>query len=135
MTYSNLRSGNKDVDDYIEALENELRTYQASNSRKLLRSIDNMAGKLSKDMDLIAAEQKNPDDTEVELSGKIVDTYLKMVDKCEKIENFIKVAEGLKEEKSKDGEITTITEHTTITTEPINKFEEVEKKIKAKLKH
>lgn len=96
MTIDNtVRTGDKDKDAYIEALEKEIESFNANNSRKLIRSIDLMAGKISSDLDLIATDQKYADGNEVELSNKIVDTFLKMVEKCDKIRNFIQVAEAI----------------------------------------
>lgn len=77
------------------------------NTRKLISSIDNLAGKLSRDIDLIAAEQKNPDGTEVELSNKMVDTFLKMVERIDKIKNYLDVVRDIDVHK---GSIVTVNE-------------------------
>lgn len=83
-----IRSGNKTVDGYLEALEAELVSFNGSKVKLLIRSIDNMAGKLAKDLDMISAEQKLPNGDEVELSNKLVDTFLKMVKDADKIKSF-----------------------------------------------
>lgn len=92
---SSIRTGDKNVDDYIASLEGEVLSFSASNSRKLIRSIDNMAKKISNEMDLISKDQRNDDDSEVDISGKHVDIYLKMVEKVDRITNFIKVVESM----------------------------------------
>ncbi|WP_312697048.1 hypothetical protein [Sphingobacterium mizutaii] len=131
---SSIRTGDKNVDDYIASLEGEVLSFSASNSRKLIRSIDNMAKKLSHDMDLIAADQKNEDDSEVDLSGKHVDIYLKMVEKVDKITNFIKVVDSLGEEDAPDLSITTTTTTETVTEklEDVNFFEKMKSKVAKK---
>lgn len=97
-----IRTGDKNTDDYIASLEAEVLSFNGSNSRKLIRSIDNMAKKISKDMDLIAADQRHDDDSEVELSSKQVDIYLKMVEKVDKITNFIKVVQSMDDSTEQD---------------------------------
>jgi hypothetical protein len=92
---SQIRSKDKTVDAYIEALEKELQSFQGAKVKLLIRSIDNMAGKISKDLDLIASEEKNPNGTEVELSSKLVDTFLKMVKEVQHINNFQQVVSAL----------------------------------------
>jgi hypothetical protein len=137
MVNSNIRSGNKTVDDYIEVLEKELSTFSASNTKKLIRSIDQMAGKISSDLDLISQDQKNPDGTEVELSNKFVDTFIKMVEKADKIEAFSKVAENMYGVKIIEEKETTVDKKETV--KPIlqegdNAFEKVIQKVKQKIK-
>lgn len=109
-----IRTGDKKKDSYIEALEDTVESFNGSNVKQLIRSIDNMAGKISKDLDLIASEQKYSDGTEVELSNKLVDTFLKMVEKADKIKNFSDVINAL--EKIPDEEIK-VTTTTTVTEE------------------
>lgn len=124
------RSGNKDVDAYIEALEEEILSYGSGNTRKLLRSIDRMAGKLSKDMDLISDDQTNPDGTEVELSGKKVNLFLQMVKESEKIKAF---SDLLDEKEDQIAEETTgeAKKETPVEKRPVgNMFEEMQKKVK-----
>lgn len=127
---STIRTGDKDKDAYIEALEQQVQSFEANNSRKLLRSMDNMAGKISKDLDLIASDQTHEDGEEVTLSSKLVDTYLKMVEKADKIRNFIQIADSIM-----SGEVHTPSAVTTTTTvtqvveeeKPANFFEETQK--------
>jgi len=111
-----VRTGDKKKDDYIEALETELLSFQGLKVKMLLRAIDNMAGKLARDMDLIASDDKNPDGTEVELSNKVVDTFLKMIEKVDKIKNFSDVVTTLESIPSDDIKVTkttTVTEEVT----------------------
>lgn len=128
MVNSNIRSGDKTVDDYIEVLEKELATFSASNTKKLIRSIDQMAGKISSDLDLISQDQKNADGTEVELSNKFVDTFIKMVEKADKIKSFSEVADSLFSDTTV--ETTTTVEKTEKRMTGKNTYEDVLAKIK-----
>lgn len=130
---SDLRSGNKDVDTYLQQLEDEVISFNANNTKQLIRSIDRMSEKISKDLNLISSEQKNDDGTEVELSNKIIDTFLKMIEKADKIVKFIEIADsiyGLKEviQQSDIIENDSQSEKKEISTG--NKFEEIQRKIK-----
>ena len=58
---STIRSGNKVTDDYIIQLEEEVKSFNAQNSKQLIRSIDLMASKISKDLDLLSREQTHDD--------------------------------------------------------------------------
>lgn len=127
-----VRSGNKKVDEYIETLEKEIESFYASNSKKLIRSIDAMAGKISEELHLIATDQKNADGSEVELSSKNIDTYLKMVDKADKIEKFVAVADSMFGTTEKTVITETKTEKKTVSSGNI--FEETQKLIKGKIK-
>lgn len=90
------RSGNKDVDSYIESLEAEVSKYNGeSNTKKLIRSIDKMAGNISEKLDMISEDKKEADGKEVELSNKFVDTFIKMVEKADKIKAFAELADSL----------------------------------------
>lgn len=108
----------------------------APNTRKLMKSIDAMAGKISKELDMISAEQKNPDGTEVELSSKFVDTFLKMVKDADKIKSFIDISEGMDGQQIETKVTETTTETVvTETKKPLidigdNPFEKVIKKVK-----
>ena len=138
-----IRSGDVTVDGYIAQLEQEVVTFGSQNAKQLIRSIDLMAKKISKDLDLISSEQKNEDGTEVELSGKVVDTFLKMVEKADKIVKFIELADSIYSSKENVVLIETTVETTTTTTEETieakpsleigdNPFEKIMKKVKEK---
>jgi len=133
-----IRSGDKTVDSYLEALERELLSYQGSNVKKLIRSIDGLAGKISKDLDIIAKDEKNPDGTEVELSNKIVDTFLKMVEKADKIKNFSEVVTQLNNIPEEVKITTTVTTEETHKSKGLkvgdNPFEAVMNKVRDKKK-
>lgn len=128
MINEKIRSGNKDVDAYIKELEKEVSFLNGSNTRKLIRSIDNFAYKISSEMDLIAKDQKNPDGTEVELSGKIVNIYLSMVKEADKIKNFADMIDSFNNSTTVEtvSKTETVTEKKTVK----NKFEEIQDKIK-----
>jgi len=135
MICSNLRSGNKEVDDYIEALENKVKSFSASNTKRLIRSIDGMAGKLADDLDMINESKQNGDGTEVELSSKFINSFLSLAEKADKIEKFSEIADKMYGVKTEETETITYTEETTTTTtEPeVNLFEVMQKKVKDKL--
>lgn len=99
----------------------------SSGIRNLIVSIDKMAGKLSKDIDLIAAEEQNPDGTEVELSAKLVDTFLKMVEKIDKIKNYMDVVSEMNPDQpaevGKDGVVIVPVEKVAIIKPGENAFE------------
>lgn len=126
-----IRTGDKKKDSYIEALEDTVESFNGSNVKQLIRSIDNMAGKLSQDMDLIASSQKYADGTEVELSNKLVDTFLKFIKEAHTIKNFADVVSALEKIPEQS-----YTEVTTTTKETIqsdgNAFEEMVRKVKGK---
>lgn len=90
-----LRSGNKEIDEYIEKLENKVNSINGSNTLRLITSIDSMAGKIATDIDMMANGQQNEDGEEVEISHKIVDTFIKLIDKSDKIKAFSEVIEAL----------------------------------------
>lgn len=99
-----IRSGNHEVDKYIESLEEKVNAIGCTNTIKLMTSIDSLAGKLSTDIDLMVAGEQNEEGKEVEVSHKLVDTFLKLVDKTDKINAFSKMLSGtvgLEEEKPK----------------------------------
>ena len=138
---STIRSGNKVTDDYIIQLEEEVKSFNAQNSKQLIRSIDLMASKISKDLDLLSREQTNDDGTEVELSGKFVDTFLKMVKDAPKIKEFSDLVNSMYEGKPNDivepePEIVAVVEGKEIPlAKPVikvgqNSFETVMKKVK-----
>jgi hypothetical protein len=98
------RSGNKEVDKYIELLEEKVNAIKCTNTIKLLSSIDLLAGKISADIDLMVAGERDDEDKEVEVSHKLVDTFLKLVDKTDKINAFSKILTGtveIEDEKPK----------------------------------
>ena len=135
MICSNLRSGNKEVDDYIEALENKVKSFSASNTKRLIRSIDGMAGKLADDLDMINESKQNGDGTEVELSSKFINSFLSLAEKADKIEKFSEIADKMYGVKTEETETITYTEETTTIIEPDeNTFEKIQKRIKNKLK-
>jgi len=135
MICSNLRSGNKEVDDYIEALEKENKSFGASNTKRLIKSIDGMAGKIADDLDLINDNKQNADGTEVELSTKFINSFLILAEKADKIEKFAEIADRMYGLKTEETETITYTEETTTTIEPDeNTFEKIQKRIKSKLK-
>ncbi len=102
---------------------------EESNTKKLIRSIDKMALKISEQLELIAEDKKNPDGTEVELSNKNVDTFLKMIKDSDKIEKFSEIADRM---YGVNTEITTETTTETVVERKTtgNKFEEIQNKIK-----
>ena len=119
-----LRSGIADVDSYIEKLEEKVNAINGSNTLRLITSIDSMAGKIATDIDMMANGQQDDDGNEVEISHKIVDTFIKLIDKSDKIKSFSEVVEAL---RSLDND-----------SEDVNKagesiFEKTERKIKSKL--
>jgi hypothetical protein len=119
-----LRSGIADVDSYIEKLEEKVNAINGSNTLRLITSIDSMAGKIATDIDMMANGQQDEDGNEVEISHKIVDTFIKLIDKSDKIKSFSEVVEAL---RSLDND-----------SEDVNKagesiFEKTERKIKRKL--
>lgn len=119
-----LRSGIADVDSYIEKLEEKVKAINGSNTLRLITSIDSMAGKIATDIDMMANGQQDEDGNEVEISHKIVDTFIKLIDKSDKIKSFSEVVESLRsldddsEDANKSGE---------------SIFEKTERKIKSKL--
>jgi hypothetical protein len=119
-----LRSGIADVDSYIEKLEEKVKAINGSNTLRLITSIDSMAGKIATDIDMMANGQQDEEGNEVEISHKIVDTFIKLIDKSDKIKSFSEVVEAL---RSLDND-----------SEDVNKagdsiFEKTERKIKSKL--
>ncbi len=119
-----LRSGIADVDSYIQKLEEKVNAINGSNTLRLITSIDSMAGKIATDIDMMANGQQDEDGNEVEISHKIVDTFIKLIDKSDKIKSFSEVVEAL---RSLDND-----------SEDVNKagesiFEKTERKIKSKL--
>jgi hypothetical protein len=119
-----LRSGIKDVDIYIEKLEDKVNAINGSNTLRLITSIDSMAGKIATDIDMMANGQQDEDGNDVEISHKIVDTFIKLIDKSDKIKSFSDVVEALRsiEDNDKDDGIAG---------ESI--FEKTERRIKSKL--
>ena len=119
-----LRSGIADVDSYIEKLEEKVKAINGSNTLRLITSIDSMAGKIATDIDMMANGQQDDEANEVEISHKIVDTFIKLIDKSDKIKSFSEVVESLRsldddsEDANKSGE---------------SIFEKTERKIKSKL--
>ena len=119
-----LRSGIADVDSYIEKLEEKVKAINGSNTLRLITSIDSMAGKIATDIDMMANGQQDDEGNEVEISHKIVDTFIKLIDKSDKIKSFSEVVESLRsldddnEDANKAGE---------------SIFEKTERKIKSKL--
>lgn len=119
-----LRSGNKIVDEYIEKLENKVYSINGSNTLRLITSIDSMAGKIATDIDMMANGQQNEDGEEVEISHKIVDTFIKLIDKSDKIKSFSEVVEALQSLDDSDGDIDSAGESI---------FEKTERRVKSKL--
>jgi hypothetical protein len=119
-----LRSGIADVDSYIEKLEEKVKAINGSNTLRLITSIDSMAGKIATDIDMMANGQQDDEGNEVEISHKIVDTFIKLIDKSDKIKSFSEVVESLRsldddsEDANKAGE---------------SFYEKTERKIKSKL--
>ena len=120
----NIRCGIKEVDEYIEKLEAKVNAINGSNTLRLITSIDAMAGKIATDIDMMANGQQNEDGEEVEISHKIVDTFIKLIDKSDKIKSFSEVVEAL---KSLDDD----EQNLDATGESI--FEKTERRIKSKL--
>lgn len=120
----NLRSGIKEVDEYIEKLEGKVNAINGSNTLRLITSIDAMAGKIATDIDMMANGQQNEDGEEVEISHKIVDTFIKLIDKSDKIKSFSEVVEALKSLDDNEQDLDSAGESI---------FEKTERKIKSKL--
>jgi hypothetical protein len=118
-----LRSGIADVDSYIEKLEDKVNAINGSNTLRLITSIDSMAGKIATDIDMMANGQQDEDGNDVEISHKIVDTFIKLIDKSDKIKSFSDVVEALRsiEDEKESG----------VAGESI--FEKTERRIKSKL--
>lgn len=103
MKYDKYATSNKETNDYIESLEAKLALFGASNARRLIASIDKMAGKISDAIDDViddAVENtavQTTDDTDIktELPSKLVETFIKMIDKIDKIKNLIEVSETI----------------------------------------
>ena len=119
----NLRSGIKDIDNYIKKLEDKVNAINGSNTLRLITSIDSMAGKIATDIDMMANGQQDEDGNDVEISHKIVDTFIKLIDKSDKIKSFSDVVEALRSIED-DKEVG-------IAGESI--FEKTERRIKSKL--
>jgi uncharacterized protein YjaG (DUF416 family) len=118
-----LRSGITNVDAYIEKLEEKVNAINGSNTLRLITSIDSMAGKIATDIDMMANGQQDEDGNDVEISHKIVDTFIKLIDKTDKIKAFSEVVEALRslDEVKEEGSVG----------ESI--FEKTERRIKSKL--
>jgi hypothetical protein len=118
-----LRTGISNIDDYIEKLEEKVNAINGSNTLRLITSIDSMAGKIATDIDMMANGQQDEDGNDVEISHKIVDTFIKLIDKSDKIKSFSEVVEAL---RSLDE-----TKEETSVGESI--FEKTERRVKSKL--
>jgi 2-oxo-4-hydroxy-4-carboxy--5-ureidoimidazoline (OHCU) decarboxylase len=118
-----LRSGITNVDAYIEKLEEKVNAINGSNTLRLITSIDSMAGKIATDIDMMANGQQDEEGNDVEISHKIVDTFIKLIDKSDKIKSFSEVVEALRslDEVKEEGSVG----------ESI--FEKTERRIKSKL--
>lgn len=132
MINCNIRSGNKVVDDYIEALEKENQSFTTSNTKRLIRAIDGMAGKIADDLELINSDQQHPDGKEVELSSKFIDNFIKMTEKADKIEAFSKIAESMYGVSSNPKPSTEPTVETSESDDKGTFFERTQKKVKGK---
>lgn len=119
-----LRSGIADVDSYIEKLEEKVNTINGSNTLRLITSIDSMAGKIATDIDMMANGQQDEEGNEVEISHKIVDTFIKLIDKSDKIKSFSEVVEALRSLDDDGEDVSKVGESI---------FEKTERKIKSKL--
>jgi hypothetical protein len=119
-----LRSGIADVDSYIEKLEEKVNAINGSNTLRLITSIDSMAGKIATDIDMMANGQQDEDGNDVEISHKIVDTFIKLIDKSDKIKSFSEVVEALRSLDDSNEEAGRVGESI---------FEKTERKIKSKL--
>jgi uncharacterized protein YjaG (DUF416 family) len=118
-----LRTGISNIDAYIEKLEEKVNAINGSNTLRLITSIDSMAGKIATDIDMMANGQQDEDGNDVEISHKIVDTFIKLIDKTDKIKAFSEVVEALRslDEVKEEGSVG----------ESI--FEKTERRIKSKL--
>jgi len=95
----NIRSGDNNIDEYIEFLEDSLLSFDTSNIKRLLISADNIAGRLADDLDNIAnginmgfflmSEDKE---------DKKLDRVLGIITK---IESFTKISNAVKDIKPK----------------------------------
>ena len=119
-----LRSGVADVDSYIEKLEEKVNAINGSNTLRLITSIDSMAGKIATDIDMMANGQQDEEGNEVEISHKIVDTFIKLIDKSDKIKSFSEVVEALRSLDDDNEDVNKVGESI---------FEKTERKIKSKL--
>jgi hypothetical protein len=118
-----LRTGISNIDAYIEKLEEKVNAINGSNTLRLITSIDSMAGKIATDIDMMANGQQDEEGNDVEISHKIVDTFIKLIDKSDKIKSFSEVVEALRslDEVKEEGSVG----------ESI--FEKTERRIKSKL--
>lgn len=119
-----LRSGIADVDGYIEKLEEKVNAINGSNTLRLITSIDSMAGKIATDIDMMANGQQDDEGNEVEISHKIVDTFIKLIDKSDKIKSFSEVVESLRSLDDDNEDLSKVGESI---------FEKTERKVKSKL--
>lgn len=119
-----LRSGIADVDSYIEKLEEKVNAINGSNTLRLITSIDSMAGKIATDIDMMANGEQDDEGNEVEISHKIVDTFIKLIDKSDKIKSFSEVVEALRSLDDDNEDVNKVGESI---------FEKTERKIKSKL--
>lgn len=86
-----IRSKTPSVDAYIEELETELTAFEASNIRKLILSIDLLAGAIQENIVLVANGDSRGDSGEVvvtEINKEMIDAFIKLVEKSDKIKGF-----------------------------------------------
>lgn len=98
-----IRSGNAEVDQYIESLETWITDFDASNITKLIKSCDNIAGIISSDMDIIA--ESDPED-ELDSKLKILSAsrqkvYDRLMVTIQKLDSFRGVQATLESSKPK----------------------------------
>lgn len=135
MKHEKFKTDNVELNEYIEQLEKDNDSYGSSNTKRLMRTIDQMAGKISIDIEKFIGGE-----TEIELPEKFIENFIKMIDKAPKLKNFIDISDAVfNPKKVFSEEITTtntILEETITAEKEIfagNIFEETQRKIQAKL--
>lgn len=103
MLLKKLRSNNKEIDTYIQELEDWIEGFEASNIKKLIDSCDNMAGIIADDIRLIATNQDDETiDAKLQMLGskknKIYERFLSLIGQ---IKHFKTISDILNEIKPK----------------------------------
>ncbi len=71
-----------------------------TNTVRLLRAMDEIAGKIATDMQLMAKGEEDGEGNTFEVSHKLVDTLVKLYDKADKIKGFNDLLLSLDEDKT-----------------------------------
>lgn len=130
-----IRSGNEKTDAYIAELESELTSFEASNTKRLIQNIDLLAGVIADHIADMATGVTDDEGKAKEVDKNLVDAYIKMVDKTDKITLFADSVKAMNLEViNEPKKATDEPEKEPIIKEGENAFEEVMKRIKAKKK-